>query len=86
MAGRADESFIDQRVKEHVYSNKDQKNDVRIGTIIMFALDFYSRPYLIANGYSEKEAYDLWTVYMAEEGDIKLFDEISDFDGSRNYM
>lgn len=48
----------------------------------MFALDYYSRPYLVKKRYSEEEAYNLWNLYMANGGELKLFEEISDFDGS----
>lgn len=80
--GRIDKSFIDERVQQHIYGNEDRPDDERLASIIMFALDYYCRPMLMNKGYSEREAHDLWNAYMAEGGDYKLFEEISDFDGS----
>jgi len=82
LSGRVDKDFVDTEIREHVYKDSNQPNDLRISQVIMYALDYYSRPRLMKRGYSEEEAYNLWSAYMAEGGYDKLFDEISDFDGS----
>lgn len=84
LTGSVNNNFITQRVQEHVYGNADQEDETRVASIIMFALDYYSRPYLVNKGYSEEEAHNLWSLYMANGGDLKLFEVISDFDGSQS--
>jgi hypothetical protein len=86
VSGKIQNNFIDQRVNAIVNKDKSLPNDIRLSSIIMFALDFYSRPILMNKGYSEEDAYNLWSIYMPERGDEVLFNEISDFDGSNERL